>query len=121
LNAAGRDRADALARVFGLAGVTTIRTSQFTPHPADGGPRRTAARTGPAARPAPPVLAQKIRAGELGDVVLVAGHSNTLPQLVPALGAAPPPPITEREFDNLYVVTVSADATQLLHLRYGAP
>ena len=29
MNAAGRDRADALARVFGLAGVTTIRTSQF--------------------------------------------------------------------------------------------
>jgi hypothetical protein len=59
--------------------------------------------------------------GTLGDVVLVAGHSDTIPEIVTALGATAPPPITEAEFDNLYVITIAGDATQLVHMRYGPP
>ena len=50
----------------------------------------------------------------------MAGHSNTIPEILTALGATAPPPITEAEFDNLYVSAVSAEAAQLVHLRYGA-
>jgi broad specificity phosphatase PhoE len=120
LNATGRLRADALARMVGTAGVSTILTSEF---------RRTrqtvaplAGRLGltPQLAPPPAVLAQQLRAGELGEVVLVAGHTDTIPEILAALGATALPPITEAEFDNLYVAAVSEDAAQLLHLRYGA-
>jgi len=40
-------------------------------------------------------------------VVLVVGHSNTIPPLIAALGATIPA-IPESEFDNFYVVTVEA-------------
>jgi broad specificity phosphatase PhoE len=121
LNAAGRARADALARVVGGAGVTDIFTSQFVRTRQTVAP--TAERLGltPRLVPPPADLAHKIRAGQLGSVVLIAGHSDTIPEILTALGAPPPPPISEAEFDNLYVATLSAEATRLLHLRYGAP
>jgi len=121
LNPAGQDRARALARLVGPAGITTILTSEFirTQQTVDplahqlGLPRQVG--------PSPSVLAERARAGELGDVVLVAGHSNTIPEIIAALGAAAPSPITEAEFDNLYVVTIMGDVAQLVHMRYGAP
>ena len=90
-----------------------------TPGSSPSSPRNSSARARPQP-PSPSVLAEQIRAGELGDVVLVAGHSNTIPEILAALGATAPPPITEAEFDNLYVAAVSAEAAQLVHLRYGA-
>ena len=121
LNAAGRLRADALARLVGGAGVSTILTSEFLRTRQTAAP--LAGRLGLTPRLTPPaaVLAHQIRAGELGDVVLVAGHSDTVPEILTALGAPPPSPIAEAEFDNLYVAAVSAEAAQLLHLHYGAP
>jgi phosphohistidine phosphatase SixA len=118
LNAAGRLRAEALARMVGGAGVTAVLTSEF---------RRTRQTAAPLARqlgltpqltPDPAVVAKRVRAGELGAVVLVAGHSDTVPEILVALGAAPPRPISEAEFDNLYVAAVSADTARVLHLRY---
>lgn len=121
LNAAGRRRADALARLVGGAGVTAVFTSEFLRTRQTAAP--LAGRLGLTPRLTPPAadLADQVRAGELGAVVLVAGHSDTVPEILTALGAPPPSPITEAEFDNLYVAAVSADAAQFLHLRYGAP
>jgi broad specificity phosphatase PhoE len=121
LNAAGRRRARALARLVGPAGITAILTSEFTrtQQTVDplahelGMPRQVAV--------SPSIIAERVRAGGLGDVVLVAGHSDTIPEIITSLGAAAPPPIAEAEFDNLYVVTVAGVAVQLVHLRYGAP
>ena len=64
------------------------------------------------------VLASRILTRHAGDVVLVVGHSNTVPEIVEALGAPslcptffPPRAngtcrISSGEFDNLFVVTV---------------
>lgn len=52
----------------------------------------------------------------------VAGHSNTTPELVKALGGDPGEPIHELEYDRLYIVTIppgSAPLTTLL--RFGEP
>jgi phosphohistidine phosphatase SixA len=120
LNAAGRARADALAHVVATAGVSTIFTSQFTRTQQTVEP--TARALGLLPRPAPPaaVLAREALAGQLGAVVLVAGHSNTVPAILAALGAPSAPVIGEREFDNLFVLTSSAGGdARLLHLRYG--
>jgi broad specificity phosphatase PhoE len=121
LNPAGHRRAHALARLVGPAGITTILTSEFTRTQQTVDPLAHQLGLPPHVGPSPSVLAEHIRAGELGDVVLVAGHSNTIPEIITTLGAAAPPPITEAEFDNLYVITVAGDAAQLVHLRYGAP
>jgi broad specificity phosphatase PhoE len=120
LNAAGRLRADALARMVGGAGVTTILTSQFLRTRQTAAPLAVRLGLTPQLTPAPAVLAARVRTGELGGVVLVAGHSNTIPEILTALGATAPPPITEAEFDNLYVAAVSAEAAQLVHLGYSA-
>ncbi len=65
-------------------------------------------------------LASAIRA--MPGKHFVAGHSNTTPQLVEALGGDPGGPIHEMEYDRLYIVTIppgSAPLTTLL--RFGEP
>jgi phosphohistidine phosphatase SixA len=119
LNAAGRRRADALARLVGGAGVSAVLTSGFARTRQTAAP--TAALVGLAAQltPDPQVLAKRVRAGELGEVVLLVGHSNTVPAVIEALGG-PAPTIGEREFGNLFVVTAPATGpTTVLQLSYG--
>jgi phosphohistidine phosphatase SixA len=121
LNPAGRQRARELARLVGPAGITAILISEFTRTQQTVEPIAHNLGLEPQIGPSPTVLAAQVRAGELGDFVLVAGHSNTIPEIIAALGSAVPPPITEAEFDNLYVIAVVGAAAQLLHLRYGTP
>jgi phosphohistidine phosphatase SixA len=79
-------------------------------------------------------LAAHILAAERGGTVVVAGHSNTVPQIVEALGAGALCPETfpfldngechipdegeASEYDNLFVVTVP-DGVRLVKARYG--
>jgi broad specificity phosphatase PhoE len=121
LNAAGRVRAESLAHVVEKSGVSTIFTSEFA---------RTKQTVEPSARelglvprlaPAAATLAREALAGRFGEVLLIAGHSNTVPMILAALGASSPPVIGEREFDNLFVLTTSSgNDGRLVHLRYGA-
>jgi broad specificity phosphatase PhoE len=120
LNAAGRARADVLAHVVGKSGVSTILTSTFTRTKQTVDPTARALGLDPRLAPPASTLAQEVQAGRLGARVLVAGHSNTIPTILTALGAASVPVIGEREFDNLFVLTTQpGGVTQLLHLRYG--
>jgi broad specificity phosphatase PhoE len=120
LNAAGRQRAETLARLAGGAGVTAILTSRFRRTQQTVEPLVQRLAVTPRVAPDAAELAQQIRAAELGDVVVVAGHSNTVPELLDALGVDPVPVIPETEFDNLFVVTVlPASGAELLRLRYG--
>ena len=121
LNSAGRERAETLAHVAGGAGVTTIFTSVFTRTKQTVGPLATRLGLGPSEAPPPPVLASQVLSGSLGQVVVVAGHSNTVPQIIDAFGGpASVPVIGEREFDNLYVVTTGVPGEAILvRLKYG--
>lgn len=58
-----------------------------------------------------------------GEVVLVVGHSNTLPELIANLGASKRvPPIADDEYDNIYIVTIPwFGKTKTIRLRYGEP
>jgi broad specificity phosphatase PhoE len=123
LNAAGRERAETLARMVDPAGLKSlfcspkIRTKQ-TVQPIE-------ARSGLSAEiaPDPAELAKQLLSMATDAVVLVAGHSNTVPAMIEALGVAPPAPVIgEQEFDNLFIVTVDQPARPtLLHLKYGNP
>jgi phosphohistidine phosphatase SixA len=116
LNSAGRRRAEALAHVVRPAGVTTVFTSSL---------RRTEQTVQPLGiaageMPDPAVVAGRARTGEYGPVVLIAGHTNTVPAVITALGVPRPPVIPETQFDNLFVVTLTEPAgASLLALKYG--
>jgi broad specificity phosphatase PhoE len=58
-----------------------------------------------------------------GKIILVVGHSNTIPTLIADLGASKKvPPINENEYDNIYVVSIPwFGKTKTIRLRYGAP
>jgi len=79
----------------------------------------------PAAGPGP--LAEALRADPASNV-LVAGHSNTIPALLEALGASPESmasvdladPMGESRYGDLFVLTISGDAVSLRAERFGA-
>jgi 2,3-bisphosphoglycerate-dependent phosphoglycerate mutase len=58
-----------------------------------------------------------------GKIVLVVGHSNTVPALIYNMGASKNvPEISENEYDNIYIVSVPwFGKTKTIRLRYGAP
>jgi broad specificity phosphatase PhoE len=119
LNAAGRRRADALARLVGGAGVSAVLISEFARTQQTAAPTAALIGLAPQLTPDPPVLAKRVRAGELGDVVLLVGHSNTVPAVIEELGG-PPPTIGEREFGTLFVVTApTTGPATVLRLSYG--
>jgi hypothetical protein len=54
--------------------------------------------------------------------VLIAGHSNTIPQIIEGLGGESISPIAETEYDNLFIVTVYRfGGANVVHLNYGNP
>jgi len=58
-----------------------------------------------------------------GKIILVVGHSNTVPALIGNMGASKKvPEIDENEYDNIYVVSIPwFGKTKTIRLRYGAP
>lgn len=58
-----------------------------------------------------------------GKIILVVGHSNTLPELIANLGASKKvPPIAEGEYDNIYVISIPwFGKTKTIRLRFGEP
>ncbi len=58
-----------------------------------------------------------------GKIVLVIGHSDTIPVLIANLGASKKvPEIAENEYDNIYIVSIPwFGKTKTIRLRYGTP
>ena len=58
-----------------------------------------------------------------GKIILVAGHSNTVPALIGNMGASKKvPEIAENEYDNIYIVSIPwFGKTKTIRLRYGEP
>ena len=69
-----------------------------------------------------PVVDAMVRDNK-GKIILVVGHSNTLPTMIAALGASKKvPPIAEMEYDNLYLISIPwFGKTKTIRLRYGEP
>ena len=68
-------------------------------------------------------ILEKILKAHKGKIILVVGHSNTVPKLVGNLGASENvPAIAHSEFDNIYIVSVPRfGKTKTIRLRYGEP
>lgn len=58
-----------------------------------------------------------------GKIILVVGHSNTVPEMIGNMGASKNvPPIAENEYDNIYLVSIPwFGKTKTIRLRYGEP
>jgi len=126
LTEAGQARAKALAVIARDAGVTAIVTTQFARTRETGAPAAEALHITPDVVTAGGSqhvqdVARVIRS-HAGGVVLVVGHSNTIPAIIAALGSPQPPPICDSEYDNLYIVTLPASGSaHVIRARYGEP
>ena len=119
LSTAGKARAQKLRETLFRAGVTaiystdTVRTKGTVRPLADSFHLATEIYSDPAA------LAAAILLNHPGDVVLVAAHSDTVGPIANALGASVPV-ATISDFDNLYLVSRSGAAANVVNLQYGA-
>ena len=129
LDATGQARAQALAEALGSAGVTAIYTTQFRRTQETAAPlaqrlgltpQAIAAQGGGAAAAHAAEVASTIRTRHAGGVVLVVGHSNTVPLIVRALGGSAPAEIADSEHRDLFIVTLpAAGAVRTVHAKYG--
>jgi broad specificity phosphatase PhoE len=123
LSPAGVARAEELLKMFGDSGIAAIYATQY---------KRTQQTVKPLADklklPVTQIEAKKtadlvkqIRAQNAGQVVFIAGHNNSVPEIIAAMGGPQLPIIPETEYDNLYILTVQSDGTaHLLKLKYGS-
>lgn len=125
LSAAGQARARQLAERLAGEGIVAAYTTDY---------RRTRQTVAPAAgaRRVEPVVydaqqsaeafAAQLKAAHPRGVVLVAGHSNTVPGIVAALCGCSVEPMPETEYDRLSTVRIAPDGRARLEVaRYGAP
>ena len=110
-------RAESLARMLKDAGVVAIYTTEFKRTQQTAAPLAKAlgieAITVPANTPGTLLEALKTARGNL----VVVGHSNSIPDLLRGLGVTPVVKIDDKEYDNLFVVTMGAKPT-MVRLRF---
>jgi broad specificity phosphatase PhoE len=112
-----------LADILSDAGITAVFVSEYERTAQTAGPTATRLGLSAAVNKADDTegLIAKIRALGPAARVLVAGHSDTLPKILVALGYATPVTIAKGEFDNLFVVLPARTAGAppvVLRLRY---
>ncbi|MGY1408847.1 SixA phosphatase family protein [Luteimonas sp. A611] len=111
LSAAGRERAASLARRLAGANVVAIYTTGFRRTRDTVAPTATAqglaATVYDADEPAT-ILVARLKAAHREGTVLVAGHSNTVPDIVAALCSCDVAAMTETEFDRTSTVRIDA-------------
>ena len=123
LSATGEERARALARTLADANVSAIYVTQFQRTAQTAKPLAEHLNVKPVVMEAQDVagLALKIRTSNANQVVLVVGHSDTVPNILKAFGHLEPITIEQDEFDSLFIlVPRSGQTPSLLRLRYGA-
>ena len=108
LSAAGQARAEKLATMLADAGIKAIYATEFHRTQDTGKPlaSKLSLKVESIAANDTAALVARIRADHARDVVLVIGHSNTLPAAIKAMGG---PAVTMRddEYDAIFVLNPS--------------
>ena len=117
LSDVGRARAAALAQLLKNADIRAVYATEF---------KRTQQTATPTAEAAG-LKVKQISGDKISTLVaklhaqhgnaLVVGHSNTLPQIIKALGLPEAGAIADADYDNLFVV-FPGSTPRLVHLRY---
>jgi phosphohistidine phosphatase SixA len=123
LGPAGVARAEELARMFGQTGISAIYATQY---------KRTQQTVKPLAdklglqvtqveAKKTADLVKQIRSRKAGEIIFVAGHNNSVPEIIAAFGGPQLPVIPETEYDNLYILIVQSDGSaKLIQMKYGS-
>jgi broad specificity phosphatase PhoE len=117
LSAAGRARADALARILKDSGITGIFTSEFKRTQETAAPTATSAHLTPTVVAAKDTAALVAKLHQLNGNALVVGHGDTIPNLIKALGINAAVIIPDSDYSELFIVTLG-DKPQLFRLYY---
>jgi len=122
LSARGRARAKALANLLRQAGVTHIITSEFQRTRQTAAPLASA--LGLTAEQVPardlPALVARLRALDPSAIVLVVGHSNTIPPMLTVLGWPNTLDLHEGDYDDVFVLAPHpGQPASMVRLKYG--
>jgi broad specificity phosphatase PhoE len=111
LSAAGKARADKLADMLSASGITAIYATEFVRTQQTAAPLAAALKLTTTIRPSSETtaLAAELKASHARDIVLIVGHSNTVPAIIKALGG-PVVTVGDDEYDKLFVVVPSTGA-----------
>lgn len=121
LSDAGRQRAEALAKLLAQSGISAIYTSQY---------QRTIQTAAPLARAlglqptvvqakAPDEVVARLRQMNPDQVALVVGHSNTIPEIAAKLGASRPMTTEEIEYGLLLLLAPGPEGRcRMMRLRF---
>jgi len=130
---AGNVRSQELARMLVKAGIKAIYTSQYLRTKQTAEPlakqlgitsdvvevRMSASNPREISRQSYEDVAKKVYEHE-GEAALIIGHSNTLPEMIKALGGDVAPTIDEKDYDDLFIVTIYAKGkAKVTQLKYG--
>jgi broad specificity phosphatase PhoE len=117
LSPAGQARAASLAAMLKDTRLSAIFATEFKRTQQTASATATAQHltvtTVPADKTA--ALVEKLKAAT--GAVLVVGHSNTVSEVIAALGVTPQVTINDTEFDNLFIV-ITAAQPKMVRLRY---
>jgi broad specificity phosphatase PhoE len=121
LSEAGLARARALAALLARARVTAIYATQYQRTVQTVQPLADALKLKVERMPADDTraLVARLRSRHASDVVVVAGHSNTVPEILRLLGGTTREEIADDDFSNLFVVVPRPGISPVvLKLRY---
>lgn len=122
LSATGIARAKALAALLRQAGVTHIITSEFQRTRQTAAPLASALGLTPEQVPARdlPALVARLEALEPDAIVLVVGHSNTIPPMLTVLGWPNTLDLHEGDYDDVFVLSPHpGQRAAMVRLKYG--
>lgn len=128
LTEAGTQRALDLAAALAGARVTSIITTQLQrtqltarPLAEANGLTPIVVRAGGPTQAHVDSVAATVRSRPAGDVVLVVGHSNTIPAIVAALGGPKLPDLCDAQYSHVFVLEYPASAApRFIRAKYGA-
>lgn len=122
LTAAGEARAQSLADKLGEKSIVAVYSTDTTRTQRTAAP--LAAKVGLAVQSYSVTedLVQHVLTTPKGKVVVIVGHSNTVPQIITAFGATLPPEIAsgipEDQYDNLYMLQLASPTPTLTALKF---
>ncbi|MGC4043004.1 MAG: phosphoglycerate mutase family protein [Armatimonas sp.] len=131
LSEAGDARAKALVTALEGTEVSAIYSTQFRRTKETGEPLAEQRKLEITVRPVTSTnastyaesLAREILEKQSGKTVVIIGHSNTVPELVKAFGGKVVTPLTEDDYDRLFLLVrpASGGPARLFQTRYGTP
>jgi len=117
LSETGRKRAEALARVLQDAQITAVYTTEYKRTRETAAPVAQSLGIQPEIIPGDDLRGVIAKLKAISGNVLVVGHSNTLPQIISALGISSRVTVAESDYDNLFLVVLERPP-RLIHLHY---